>query len=533
MLQIAAGLIAGLGLFFYGLHSLTGHFKVLGGYKLRRTIAEGTKHPLAGVGWGGVLVGLTQSTTANVFVLIGMTRAGLLSLRQALPIVIGTNLFAGTIVYLLVFDIDTAVLLILGVAALVAVNDRLRRYRHLFGAVFSLTLIFFGLGLMEQTVAPLAETEWFNQLLAKSSNAYLLLFLVGTLLAALVQSGLAVSVIAISFYSVDLLTLPALTIVIYGANFGASVLTLLLSWNLVGRAKQISFYHIAYNFLGAVMLVTLFYGEQLSGLPMIQAVVESISSDPGTQGALFYIIFNALPGLVLFAVLGKSADLLERVYPETICEEVSKPRYLTTSLDEDPEGTLDLIALEQGRLVELISSMLETERGQGDEATAVGYHEAYENLSTTVNNTLSQLSLSSQLTAAGLERLAGLQNIQTGLDKTVESLTQLSSELSQLKRQDQYRDFAASTIEGLDIIILTLAELMKSNTREDANLLEKITSHTNSGIASVRKRHLEQDNLVPIQDRSIMLAVTGTTERMIWQLGDLGQMFTRYSAALK
>lgn len=533
MLHIVAGLIAGLGLFFYGLHTLTEHFKVLGGYRLRRAISEGTKHPLSGVAWGGVLVGLTQSTTANVFVLIGMTRAGLLSLRQALPIVIGTNLFAGTIVYLLVFDIDTAVLLILGVTALIATNDRMSRYRHSFGAIFSLTLIFFGLGLMEQSVAPLAETDWFNQLLTKSANAYFVLFIVGTLLAALVQSGLAVSVIAISFYSIDLLTLPALTMVVYGANFGASVLTLLLSWNLVGRAKQISFYHIAYNVLGAVILLILFYVEQSTGTPMIQAAIETLSSDAGTQGALFYIAFNALPGLVLLMFLRISAVWLDRLYPETLSEEISKPRYLTGPIEQDPAGQIDLAALEQGRLVDLFSNMLDAERTTGDKTLASNYQDAYDNLAARVKNTLSHLSLSNQLATTDLERLAQLQTIQDSLDAAVETLKQLTGELQLLRQQMLYQSFADSTVEGIDTIVLTLAEVVKSKDNDEAMLLNTISSNTNNCIANIRKHHLEQEKQVPLKDRSNLLAATGTTERMIWQLGKLSQQFMNYSTNLK
>ena len=110
MLPVIGALVAGLGLFFVGLNFLTEHLKMLSGRRLRERIATWTKRPLMGVLWGGVFIAITQSTAATMFILISMLRAGMVTVAQSLPMIIGVNVAAGLIVLILVFDIKIAIL---------------------------------------------------------------------------------------------------------------------------------------------------------------------------------------------------------------------------------------------------------------------------------------------------------------------------------------------------------------------------------------------------------------------------------------
>lgn len=110
MLLIVATLLAGLGIFFFGFQFLTEHLKLLSSRRIREKIAQLAKNPLKGMFLGGLL-SLTQSTSATMFILVGMARSGMITVRQTLPIMIGTNMLIGFIVFALVLDITLVVLI--------------------------------------------------------------------------------------------------------------------------------------------------------------------------------------------------------------------------------------------------------------------------------------------------------------------------------------------------------------------------------------------------------------------------------------
>ncbi len=128
-----ASLLAGLGLFFVGLYFLTEHLKMLSGRRLRNRISAWTRSPFMGVLWGCVFIAITQSTAATMFILIGMMRSGMMTVRQSLPIIIGLNVGTGIVVLILVIDLKVAVLFLLGIAGIVYTNDRARAFRTVAG----------------------------------------------------------------------------------------------------------------------------------------------------------------------------------------------------------------------------------------------------------------------------------------------------------------------------------------------------------------------------------------------------------------
>ncbi len=207
MVSVIGSLLAGLGLFFVGLYFLSEHLKMLSGRRLRARIAAWTKNPFMGVLWGGVFIAVTQSTAATMFILISMLRSGMMGVRQALPIIIGLNIIAGAIVLILVIDIKVAVLFLLGIAGIAFTNDRARAFRTIAGTLLGISMLFLGLSTMKEAVAPLAQTEWFEELLRWTQGSYLLGFAIGAAMSFVVQSSLAIVVLTIAFQTAGLFSL--------------------------------------------------------------------------------------------------------------------------------------------------------------------------------------------------------------------------------------------------------------------------------------------------------------------------------------
>lgn len=530
MILVAASLVAGLGLFFVGLYFLTEHLKMLSGRRLRARIAAWTKNPFMGVLWGGVFIAVTQSTAATMFILISMLRSGMMGVRQALPIIIGLNIIAGAIVLVLVIDIKVAVLFLLGIAGIVFTNDRARAFRTIAGTLLGISMLFLGLSTMKEAVAPLAQTEWFEELLRWTQGSYLLGFAIGAAMSFVVQSSLAIVVLTIAFQTAGLFSLAESIMVVYGANVGSSLLTFVLCSKMTGQSKQIAMYQTAYNIIGAIILVPAFYLEIYGNVPLIKTFAEGITKSGGGQIATVNLIFNALPGIALFVVLRPCANLLERLWPESLEEQASKPKYIHERATEDPDSALDLVELEQMRLLESLSTCLDTQRRGGNPSALSAYQEASKVLGGIIRETISELSTRRKLTEDTYERLDRLLSLQHSLEAADQAIASLSKEFQALRKSQHGARFVDSSIEGLDAIVLTLIDVSKERSAEDAVLLSAMTSEDGNGIKSVRSAYLSEESGLDATERMRLLAAANLCERLIWLFGNMGRDYMALKA---
>src|SRR3546814_8318540 len=116
---------------------------------LRTLVARYTRSPMLGMLWGGAFVAVTQSGPAVTFIVVSMMRSGLISVRQSMPMIIGMNVFGGMIVLILVVDIQTAVLFLLGVAGVFYNGEARGTLGSVVGALLGIAMLFFGLDLMQ------------------------------------------------------------------------------------------------------------------------------------------------------------------------------------------------------------------------------------------------------------------------------------------------------------------------------------------------------------------------------------------------
>ena len=237
MLLVLGSVLGGLGLFFVGLKLLTENLKLLSGRRLREKVAVWTRNPALGVVWGGLFITITQSAAAATFILIGMLRAGMLTVRQIIPILIGVNLIGGVIVLVLVFDVKLAVFILLGVTGMIYSHDPQGSLRPAAGAAFGVGMLFLGLSTTQAGIAPLAQMPWFEEALAASQGSYVLGFMIGAVFSFLVQSALAVVVLSLAFLQADLFTLEQCVMIAYGAKIGSSILTYVLANSLCGEYR--------------------------------------------------------------------------------------------------------------------------------------------------------------------------------------------------------------------------------------------------------------------------------------------------------
>ncbi|MCG8547073.1 MAG: Na/Pi symporter [Alphaproteobacteria bacterium] len=523
MFSVLASFLAGLGLFFVGLDLLTQHLRMLSGRGLREKLSTWTKNPFLGVLWGGIFITITQSTLAVTFILISMLRSGMISVAQSLPIIIGINVLAPITALVLALDIKLAVLFLLGIAGITYRSERVPKLRTVAGALVGAAMLFFGLETIQEGVAPLAQEPWFEEMLTSSKGFFLAAFAVGIVLAVIIQSTLAVVLLTMSFHQAGLVPLADAIMIVYGANVGSSALTLVLSTALTGQSKQLAIFQTAYNFFGAIILVPAFYLEMAGHISLVKAATEFISNEPDIRVAVAYLLFNIAPGIFLFVLRRPIATLLQRVWPETKEEQASKPKYLHEHAADDPDSLLDLIELEQVRLADFLDDSFTLMRGTGAPSRLAAMQESFRSLSGTIREAISDVLARHQLSPEAYDRLNGLLSLQHSLETANDVVGHLGSDLMALKRSPFGARFAGVAVEGLDAILLTLVDVAKERSKEDARLLDMMTSEDGNGMAAVRSAYLAEESELDTDGRMKLLAASNSCERLIWLFGRMGR----------
>lgn len=523
MIATLASLLAGLGLFFGGLQILTEHLKRVSGRRLRTMVARSTRSPLAGMLWGGAIVSVTQSGAATMFIIVSMLRSGMMAVAQAMPMIVGVNVFGALIVLILVVNTKLAVLVLIGIAGVLYQADTRRTAGSVIGAAFGVAMLFFGLDLMNASVAPLADDPWFAELLSWTRGSYLLGFVIGCVLSFVVQSSIAVMAVVLAFELSGVFGLGESVMIVYGANAGSSLLTLLLSVNLKGQARQIAMFQTFYNLAGAALLVPLFYVEIWFQVPLMLALIRAITDDMGGQIAAAFILFNLIPGAVLLPMLGPATRVLQWIWPDTEVELASRPKYLHEHAAAETETGMDLVALEQARLARYLSTMFDALR-DGRPAKAFGsIHEASGILSGTVRETIDDLASGRRLTGHTYERLNALLSFQHALDAAAATMAGIAGERAALVATEDGRRFFDAIVEGLDTIVLTLCDVLQEHDPADRALLAAMTDDQGNGMKSVRSAYLAEEHALEADERLRLLAVANHAERLIWLLGDMGR----------
>ncbi len=477
--------------------------------------------------WGGVLITMTQSAAAATFILIGMMRSGMMTVKKSIPVLIGANMFAGLIVFILVIDIQSFVFFILGIAALLFTSDSAYKFKNISGAVLGMAILFLGLTIMQNGVAPLSDAVWFKETIAYAHGSFVLAFIIGAALRLLMQSGLAVIVFSIALERAGLLSMYEVMMILYGSNIGSSVLTYLLSSKLTGNSKQLAMFQVSYNVVGTFLMLPLFYLEVSMDIPLVKAFAESITTEGGTQIAIVNLLFNALPGLVLVFLVTPAGDLLKRLWPESIEETISKPKYIHDQMIEDPTSSIDLIHLEQTRLLEIISTSFNTIREGRQLLERKVFHNAFESLSDSINEAITDLTSRASLSPEQYSKINIILNNQHLLETVNRSLEKLGSELNSIKSIKAGAQFSNIVVEGLDTILLTLIDVAKEKDEFDMELIAMMTSSEGNGISKIRSAYLDEERDVNTAGKMLLLSATNLTERLINDFGEIGNNYQK------
>lgn len=309
--DIAFSFLGGLGLFLFSIKYMGDGLQQAAGDKLRFYIDKYTSNPFLGVLIGIVMTALIQSSSGVTVIVVGLVSAGLLSLRQAIGIVMGANIGTTVTSFMIGFKLGDYALPVIFLGAALLFFTSNKKLNNLGRILFGVGGIFFALNLMGDAVEPLKSVTAFKDYLATLGDRPVMGVIIGAGLTMLIQSSAATIGILQSLYSGGLLDLQGALPILFGDNIGTTITAVLAALGSNIAAKRVAGAHVLFNVIGTVLCLILL----VPFTALIQWFKSVLGLTPEMTIAFAHGTFNIANTIVQFPFIGVLAYLVTKIIP--------------------------------------------------------------------------------------------------------------------------------------------------------------------------------------------------------------------------
>ncbi len=316
------GLFGGLALFLYGMQMMSSGLEAAAGNKMKTILEKLTSNRFLGVAVGAVITAVIQSSSATTVMVVGFVNSGMMTLQQAVWIIMGANI--GTTVTGLLIALDMGaiapLLAFFGVSAVVFIKKP--KIQHYGLILAGLGILFIGMDMMSLAMEPLRDSELFRELMTSFSNPVIGI-LVGMVFTAVIQSSSASVGILQTLATNGLIALPSAIYVLFGQNIGTCITAVLASIGTSRSAKRTTVIHLMFNIIGTVIFTVISLV-----IPLAEMIMEAVPGDPSLQIATTHTMFNICTTVLLIPFGTLLAKLATKILPEKYGEESDAPELI-------------------------------------------------------------------------------------------------------------------------------------------------------------------------------------------------------------
>ncbi len=256
--KLMFGLFGGLGLFLFGMKVMSEGLQKVAGDRMRKILAALTNNRIIGTLVGLAVTAIIQSSSATTVMVVGFVNAGLMSLVQAIGVVLGANIGTTITAQLIAFKITKFALPAIGLGAGLKLFAGSKRWVYIGEVVLGFGLLFFGLDIMKNAFDPLKGSQEFREFFLLIGDNHLLGVLLGTILTMIVQSSSATLGITIALATSGLLSFEASVALILGENIGTTITANLAAIGTNLAARRTALAHFLFNVIGVIYMLLLF-----------------------------------------------------------------------------------------------------------------------------------------------------------------------------------------------------------------------------------------------------------------------------------
>ena len=290
-------LLAGLGLFLYGMNTMSDGLERVAGKQLKSLLGAVTKNRATQVVLGFIITVLMQSSSATTVMLVGFVNAGIMQLSQAVGIIMGAKIRTTVTVLMMSVKLDFDIIFcFIGCIVLFLMMFAPKKFKNLGGfvpVIFGVGALFLGMGLMSSAMSPLREWQGFKDALA-AVNHPLIAVLIGAGITAVIQSSAASIAILMPLAAMGLIDFQMCMFILFGQNIGTCVTAVLACIGTTATSKRVACVHLLFNIIGTVIFIIL-----ALVLPIHTWIQSFVPSNIEMQIAVTHIIFNSVTTVML------------------------------------------------------------------------------------------------------------------------------------------------------------------------------------------------------------------------------------------
>ena len=312
-------LLGGLGIFIYGMKIMSEGLQNTAGDRLRNGLEKVTKNRFMGLAVGAGITAVIQSSSATTVMVVGFVNAGVMSILQATPVLMGASIGTTVTAQIAALKLTKIAPLFLFVGVMIMMLGKKRTVKRVGEALAGFGILFMGLTIMSDAVKPLRELQAFSDFIVNFQSPFLgILF--GTLFTAVIQSSSATMGILIALASEGLVTLDSSIYLIMGLNIGTCITAVLASIGTSKTAKRTAMVHLMFNVTGVVLFFILVrilpiveWVKSFTGL--LYSSSTSAADLAKAELANFHTLFNVTTALLLIGVPQVLIKIAEFIIP--------------------------------------------------------------------------------------------------------------------------------------------------------------------------------------------------------------------------
>ena len=366
MFQVLIQTLGGLGIFIFGMRTMSDGLQQVAGEKVRKVLAAVSSNRILAVLTGTGVTAVIQSSSATTVMLIGFVNAGLMSLQQAVGVILGANIGTTVTAQLIAFKITDLALPAIALGVGLKFFAKRRRKRHIGEVILGFGLLFFGLLTMKNGLSPIkhdpAFVAFFTRFAAEDLGGILLCVATGALLTMIVQSSSATVGLTMTLAMQGLISFPGAVALVLGENIGTTITAELATIGAGYNAHRAARAHTMFNVIGVAIMVILFpyfldLVEWLTGhlgYGPVEQLVNGEKPNIGRYLANAHTLFNVINGLLFLAILPYLVKVATWLTPhkEEPLEDLFQPPKLDQRHTENPALALPQVRAEVIRMAQ-------------------------------------------------------------------------------------------------------------------------------------------------------------------------------------
>lgn len=542
-------LIGGLALFIYGMHQMGEGLQKSAGDKMRTILSMLTGTPIKAVIIGALVTVIVQSSSATTVMVIGFVGAGLMTLPQAIGVIMGANIGTTMTAWIVAAKIDDYAWLFVAIGFILMFFIKKPKIRYIGQIIFAFGVLFVGLNSMSSAMRPLARSEAFSNLLLQIKDIPVVGLLVGSGITVLVQSSsAAIGVLqTLSGTALDDLGTPIVSMyqavpILLGSNIGTTITAMLAAIGGSRVAKRAAAAHALFNVIGSILLLVLLrpfvwlinstvgvIGHDL--IPDINTgiagIMTPVAENMRESIAVSHTLFNAVNTIIWLPLIWLMVRLVRLIVPGEDPVVEKRLAFIDYKVIRSPVIAVDLATKELARMTEIAMQMMQDSHSilknhtEELETRIFSNEDTLDYLEDEIVRYLSNIFRSASITEEDSARIAGLMHATNDIERIGDHCSNICDTSLQMKEAGlSFSDTAIKELEEAFILVENMVgDSIQALQNSDLVIAGKIISMENQ-IDKIedrlRERHLERLNDGSCDPRTtvIFLEMVHTMERI-------------------